>query len=322
MELPLREMAKHGYDVTFADAGDRFHPPSVTLADLQGYDVVTAQRWNKHTGLEVWRKARTPFSRLVFELDDDIFHVTPENTNAYRLYSQPDVRDAVAHAAEVADLITVSTEPLAQVMREFNPAVTVLGNCVPAWAGMLPHHLHPRPRVGWMGAASHGVDIGIVAAPVRRFLKRFPDWDFQCNATDYRPTIKAPADRMFFRPWVQVNTDPERFYESIDFDIGLCPLWPTTFSRSKSFVKAIEYGIRGIPVIASDCEAYRPVVEHGVNGFLVRHDHEWLRYMSELAGDDDLREKMGEAAQDMARRHTIEENWAQWAAAYEGLFRR
>ena len=28
----------------------------------------------------------------------------------------------------------------------------------------------------------------------------------------------------------------------------------------------------------------------------VRHDHEWLKYMSELAGDDELRAKMGEAA--------------------------
>jgi glycosyltransferase involved in cell wall biosynthesis len=173
-----------------------------------------------------------------------------------------------------------------------------------------------------MGAASHGIDIGQVADPVRRFLKRFPRWDVQLNATDYRPTIKAPADRMFFRPWVQVNGNPDKFYSSIDFDIGLCPLWPTTFSRSKSALKAIEYGARGIPVIASDCEAYRPVVEHGVNGFLVRRDHEWLKYMSELAGDDDLRAKMGDAARAMASRHVIEDGWRDWAQAYEGLFTR
>lgn len=323
MELPLGELGRHdGFDVTFADAGDRDHPPVVTLAMLGGYDVIVAQRWNKHDGLEVWRKARTPFSRLVYELDDDVFSVTPENWNAYRLYGRPEVRDAVAHAAEVADLITVSTEPLAQVMREFNPAVAVLGNRVPGWVLDMPRRQRDRPRVGWMGAASHGIDIGQVADPVRRFLRRFPGWDVQLNATDYRPTIKAPADRMFFRPWVQVNGNPDKFYDSIDFDIGLCPLWPTTFSRSKSALKAIEYGARGIPVIASDCEAYRPVVEHGVNGFLVRRDHEWLKYMSELAGDDGLRAKMGGAARAMASRHVIEDGWKQWAAAYEGLFRR
>jgi len=235
MELPLGELGKHdGYDVTFADAGDQATgTPRVTLRDLQGYDVITAQRWNRHEGLEVWRRARGPFSRLVFELDDDVFSITPENWQAYQLYGRPDIRDAVSHAVETADLVTVSTEPLAQVMREYNGNVTVLGNCVPGWVLDLPRPQRDRPRIGWGGGASHGVDIGIIAGPARRFLKRFPGWDIQLNGTDYRPTIKAPRDRMFYAPWAQVNTDPEGFYGAIDFDIGLCPLWPTTFSRSK-----------------------------------------------------------------------------------------
>jgi hypothetical protein len=239
MELPLKELACQDesdadFEVTFADAGDQAGtPPRITLASLQGYDVIVAQRWNKHDGLPVWRRARTPHSRLVFELDDDVFHVTPDNWNAYTLYGRPDIRDAIEHAAQTADLVTVSTEPLAQVMREYNPAVAVLPNCIPGWVCTLPRLERARPRVGWMGGASHGVDIGIVADPVRRFLRRFPGWDFQCNATDYRPTVKAPADRMSYVPWMQVNQHPQEFYVSIDFDIGLCPLAPTTFNQSK-----------------------------------------------------------------------------------------
>lgn len=322
MQMPMGELGRHdGFDITYADAGDRNHPPVITLSMLQGYDVIVAQRWNKHDGLEVWRRARGPFSRLVYETDDDVSSITPENWAAYQLYGKPEVRDAVEHAAAVADLVTVSTGPLAEVMRQHNPNVVVLPNCIPAWVLDMPRHkMRARRRVGWMGASSHGIDIGQVASPVRRFLKRFPDWDFQLNATDYRDTIRAPADRMYFRPWVQVNDNPEKFYGSIDFDIGLCPLWPTTFSRSKSAVKVIEYGARGIPAVASDCEAYRAVIEHGVSGFLVKYDHEWLRYMSELAADDGLRAKMGEAARAMAARFTIEEHWTRWAAAYQGLF--
>ncbi len=322
MELPLRELdrASGDFEVTFADAGDTGHPPQITLPMLGGYDIIVAQRWNKHDGLEVWRRARTPYSRLVYELDDDVFSVTPENWNAYRLYSRPDIRDAVAHAAEVADLVTVSTEPLAEVMREYNPNVAVLGNCVPGWVTGLPRTRRDRPRIGWAGGASHGVDIGLVAHPVRRFLQRFPGWDAQLNGTDYRDTIKAPQDRVFYAPWIQVNTDPEGFYSGVDFDIALCPLHPTTFSRSKSAVKAIEAGARGIPVIATDCPAYTPVITHGVNGFIVKHEHEWLKYASLLAADNELRATMGEAARDMAREHLIENRWQDWGAAYRGLF--
>lgn len=322
MILPLEELGRQdGFEVTFASAGDQGTGiPMITLRDLEGYDVIVAQRWNKHDGLGVWRRARTPFSRLVYELDDDVFHVTPENWHAYKLYGRGDIRDAVAHAAETADLVTVSTEPLAGVMREYNGNVKVLPNCIPSWVCSLPRSVRERPRVGWMGGASHGADIGIVAAPVRRFLRRFPDWDLQLNATDYRDTFRVPRARSFYVPWVQVNDDPQGFYSSIDFDIGLCPLQDTAFTRSKSAIKAIEYGARGIPVVASDCAAYRDVIEHGVSGFLVRYPHEWLKYLSELACDGALRERMSQGARDMARRHLAEDGWRDWADAYRGLF--
>jgi hypothetical protein len=325
MRLPLEELNRRdGFEVTFADAGDGdgSRPPAVTLRDLEGYDVITAQRWNKHTGLEVWRRAGGPLARRVYELDDDLWNITPENWQAYQLYNRPDIRDAVEHAAETADLVTVSTEPLAEVLREFNPNVAVLPNCIPEWVTKLPRKQRRRPRVGWQGGASHGIDIGQVAAPVRRFLKRFPDWDLQLNGSDYRPTVKAPAGRMFYAPWVPVWENPEKYYTSVDFDIGLCPLYPTKFSRAKSAIKALEYGARGIPVIASDIEPYASVITHGTDGFLVRRDHEWLKYLSELAADEQLREKMGAAAREMARRHLIGDGADAWAAAYTGLFTR
>ena len=191
-----------------ADAGDDGHPVSVTAATLKGYDVIVAQRWNKHTGLGVWRGARTPYSRLVYELDDDLWNITPENWNAYRLYNDPEIRDAAEHSAETADLVTVTTAPLAEVMRQFNGNVAVLPNAIPDWVLQLPRLPESlgrtRPRVGWQGGGSHGIDIGQVASPVRRFLKRFPAWDLQLNGTDYRPTFRAPAARAFYAPWVPV----------------------------------------------------------------------------------------------------------------------
>jgi glycosyltransferase involved in cell wall biosynthesis len=321
MQTPLTELGRHGHDVTYIDAGDRFHPPPVTLRDLQGHDVIVAQRWNKHDGLEVWRRASL-FAKLVYELDDDLWSITQENWQAYQLYGKPEIRDAVEHAVAVADLVTVSTEPLAEVLREYSGNVAVLPNHLPGWVlGLPPRPARDRPRVGWMGGASHGVDIGQVAQPVRRFLKRFPRWDLHLGGTDYRPTFRAPRDRVFFAPWVQVNDHPYRYYQLIDFDIGLCPVWPTAFSNSKSAIKAIEYGARGIPAVCSDVPAYRPVIVHGVNGFLVKQEHEWLKYLSVLASDDALRAQMGEAARAMAARFVIEDGWKLWEVAYRSLFR-
>jgi glycosyltransferase involved in cell wall biosynthesis len=162
--------------------------------------------------------------------------------------------------------------------------------------------------------------VGQVVSPVRRFLRRFPGWDFRLAGTDYRPTFKV-GDRAVFSKWVHISDDDREYFTSPDWDIGLAPVAPTAFNASKSYLKALEYGALGIPVIASDWYPYRGFVKHGETGFLVRRDHEWLQYMSELARDDALREKMGAAAREQARQYTIERGWVKWQSVYESLFR-
>lgn len=346
--LPLTEVARRtGWDVRFATATAR-------PRDMDGYNLIIGQRFNKHDGMGSWRRLRTPGRRLVYEIDDDVWHIGPENWGAYQCYKPESVRDAAAHTAEVADLVTVTTEPLAQVLREFNPNVAVVGNHIPDWVLDLPRPPRDRPAIGWLGGASHGLDIGTVAQPLRRFLNRHPGWDMRLLGTDYRDTIKHP--RVSYGGWLPVHpaagewsqgkyvhpsaraqwqeggmrpwsASQERctqaFYRAIDFDIGIAPLAPGgLFQRSKSHIKALEYAARGIPVVASDAEPYRDFVLHGVTGFLVRRDHEWLKYLSELAGDEALRAEMGAKAREVARGWTIETGWTQWAEAYERLFDR
>ena len=243
IKMPLEELGKHdGFEVTFASVGDQEgHRDPVTASMLEGYDVIVGQRLNKHDGMGVWRRARTPFSRLVYENDDDVWSINKENWQAHSLYAREDIRDAITHGAEVADLITVTTEHLAQVMTEAsgNQNVAVLPNHIPGWVLDMPLKPRPRPAIGWQGGASHGADIGLIADPVRRFLKRFPGWDLQLNGTDYRPTFQAAQDRMLYVPWVHVTGDPEGFYAAMDFDIGLAPLLGNEFNSVKSRIKPL-----------------------------------------------------------------------------------
>jgi glycosyltransferase involved in cell wall biosynthesis len=320
VKLPLDQLAAHGHEVTYRSVNDDDRA-TVTASDLVGYDLVVGQRLNVHKGMEAWRRARGPFSRLVYDTDDDVFSVNPENWAAFHLYGQPEIQDAVCHMAQVSDLVTVTTDYLAGVMREHtgNNATAVLPNCVPAWLLDTPRPENPRPAVGYQGGASHGADVGLVSGPVRRFLKRFPGWDLRLNGTDYRPTFKA-GERAKFRQWIPVYDDPVGYYATLDFDIGLAPLVGKTFDYSKSPIKVLEYAARGVPSIASDCNVYASFIRHGENGFLVREEHEWLRYLSVLASDDTLRRKMGEAAREDAANWTIEKNYVKWEQAYTSLF--
>jgi glycosyltransferase involved in cell wall biosynthesis len=303
VKIPLGELARHGHDVKLQLGG--------TGEAAQGYDIVIGQRMDKHDALPVWRRLKAT-SRLVYEIDDDVFCVDKVNWMAHRVYSKPLPQDAVIHAAEVADLVTVTTEPLAEVMRRYNPNVAVLPNHLPAEALDIQRPRRDRLVIGWAGGASHGADVAMVAAQVRRVLDR-TGAELHLVGTDYSETFKRPAR---FTRW---DPDLLAYYRNIDFDIGLAPLTGTPFDRSKSNIKALELAALGIPVVASDVEPYRDFVVDGVTGYLVRKEHEWSKRLFELANDEAMRTEMGAKARETARSWTVDRGWRQWETAYEEL---
>lgn len=330
MYVPLQAVDKFSPDVsvTFRRGG---HPvsenphPMVKVADAEEHDVVIAQRSSSYEGLGLWRRWGSSITRrTVYENDDDVFSITPENFAAWQTYKEgTTIREATLRYCRTASLITTTTPHLGDRFREMCPRVPVevLPNYIPEWVLSLPRDTEDRPkRLGWMGGASHARDIHTATPAVRRFMKRFPDWELHINGVDYRSSFKCPPERSFHTPWIHVVDHPELYYRSIDFDIGICPLLSTTFSRSKSAVKALEYFSRGIPVVASDVEPYTRFIDHGVDGFIAKTDHEWLAYLTALAKDDVLRKQMGENAKEKARLNTIELHYNEWVNAYKMLF--
>jgi glycosyltransferase involved in cell wall biosynthesis len=258
------------------------------------------------------RRLRTPPRRVIYEIDDDMFSIDPGNPDAFRLYNSPNIRDTLRLCADQSHLVTVSTEPLAEVMRrECSTPVVVLPNCVPDGMFEIERPRFDRPRIGWAGGMGHDNDMRCALTPLRRFLDRTPEADLHIIGHDFRRTIARP--RVYWSSWL---TPMATYWRAIDFDIGIAPLAPTIFNRSKSALKALEYGALGIPTVASDAAPYREIIQHGVTGFLVQRDDQWVSYLRELTYDADLREQMGQAAREHVRQYALSRNWRRWEAAY------
>lgn len=327
--VPLQAVNKlsEGIDVHFRQGGPKLmnrldEPLLMTEAALA--DVIIAQRSNSFEGMGAWRRMSTPTCRTIYENDDDIWNISRDNRLAYSVFEEGgEAREVVLRLCATANMVTCSTPYLRDQHAELAPLtpVTVLPNYVPEFALNMKHDdRQGRLRLGWMGGASHDRDIHVATSAVRRFMKRFPEWDLWLTGVDYRRQFGCPPDRSFYIQWINVCDYPDMFYRAIDFDIGICPLLDTKFSRSKSYVKALEYMSRGMPVIASDVEPYRQFIKHGENGFLVKRDHEWLSALSELAGDEKMRLEMGANAHAWAAEHTIEKHYKEWENAYRTLF--
>jgi glycosyltransferase involved in cell wall biosynthesis len=302
IRLPFAQLQRAGHKV---DVNHGWHDR------CEDYRIIVGQRVGKPEALPIWRRLAARH-KLVYETDDDVFTIDPSNAMAYLTHS-PEVIDAVEFAASAAHLVTVSTEPLAEVMRRYNDNVVVLPNHIEAGLLEVERPRRDRVTVGWAGGDSHYRDFDSIAPQLRRFLERNPHVDFHNIGTSYLRAFKLPGRHT---DW---HADIWGYYRSIDFDIGIAPLADTPFNRSKSAVKALEYAALGIPVIASNTDPYRPFVVDGVTGWLVRHEHEWGKRLHELCSDAAMREEMGAAAKKHAAGWAIEQGWKKWEAAYRSL---
>jgi glycosyltransferase involved in cell wall biosynthesis len=288
--------------------------------DKYPMDVVVGQRIVLPPMVPVWDKLRQQGVKTVFEMDDDLFHVLPDNPQAWRVYNRPDVQSTMRACIESADLVTVSTGHLAkEVAREchVDPSkVEVIPNCVAPSMLALERPRRERVTVGWAGSSSHTPDLKAVASPLRRFLNEHKQVDFHLIGQDFRKMF-GNGPNLRYTGWSKSIPD---YWSKIDFDIGIAPLAHSIFNMSKSALKALEYGALGIPTIASDEAPYREAIIDGVTGFIVHRPDQWRKRLVQLVNDRAMREEMGAAAKAHVTKHySIATGWKRWEHTYERL---
>lgn len=265
-------------------------------------DVVIGQRINKPGPAELWRQMDTGVlgkrPRLVYELDDDLFNV-PASNPVHGHFAKRETRETILECMFRADVITTSTIQLAgQVARELW-SYGGTAKRVEAIPNALPHIAYRHePKVmgwqdpvtiGWAGSSTHEEDFDEVVQHLARFLRRNEGVSFHviCQRLFKSITQSVPRDQLLHTPWVRPM---EAYYAALDsFDVGIIPLRPSVFNRSKSDLKFLEYAARRIPVIASNCGPYE--VHNSVLRSIPATGAEWQRALRQAVAavtDDSL----------------------------------
>lgn len=323
---PLRVLADRGHD-THA---------SMAMPDewRDTADVVIGQRITQPGPTEMWRRLDSGYygnrrPTLVYDIDDDLLDVDPANAPAYAYCRQPHVRENFVSNISRADLVTVTTPRLAEVVATYNVNVAVIPNHIPQFLLKLPPIPAAKDKVtvGWAGTDTHIGDFDEVAPELVRFLRRNRNVTYHSIGRRPAKTPAALADPYFGLfpslrgiPVDQLRTTPFRlnvheYYATLDFHVGIAPLRATRFNASKSDIKFVEMAARRIPTIASNVGPYAHTVIPEKTGILVGRPHEWSRALRALTSDQAMRNEIAANAYDYALGRTIEGNVSQWEDA-------
>jgi glycosyltransferase involved in cell wall biosynthesis len=207
---------------------------------------------------------------VVMELDDDeLTGASIDHLAATHPISTADraelerQRAGLIAMTRACDGVTVSTEPLAEVVRRYtDKPVIVCPNAIDVeWfrSRLAPHSLDPdHLTIGWAGWRRPDADLAPMAEAWARIAARYPDVRFVVAGHQpdviYRQDI--PLDRIIRRPIAPLDEYPTLH----QVDIGCCAVADSPFSRCKSPIKAWEYAMAGAAVVATsmlyeDCAA-------------------------------------------------------------------
>lgn len=304
VELPCRAWINAG--------GRGSYSPDLHPAVRDEADIIIGQRVVGDEPSFAWREfCRVGEKYCVFELDDDLFNIDPSNV-AYGCFT-PELLANLRRNIECAHAVTVSTPQLADRLSHLNDNIHVVPNCVPRALTERLRPINEHLTLGWAGGISHVRDWDDAAPQVARFMKRNPDVHFHSVGGAFQSMLAFPNDRLRTTRWID---GVDKYYEALDFDFAVIPLRPNLFNQSKSYIKALEFGALGIPVVASAMAPYENYVNHGDTGYLVRRDHEWSLYLRELANNPETREIMGQNAHFHALNHTVEGNLDKWTKVW------
>lgn len=232
-------------------------------------------------------------------------------------------RDLFRASFRNADLVSCTTDILAEKLRTINPNVVVLPN-------LMDFNQYPKIelvkrniRIGWQGGASHYEDLFMIHDAIGEILKKYPNVTFVYSGDMklYGKLRNFPIDRVEAHTWVNYEVYPYKL-ACLNLDIGLCPVVENEFNRNKSAIKYFEYSITGAASIASDWPPYSPCITQGKDGLLVKPD-QWFSAMEELILDTEKRKKLAaNAYENVYQNYNADKKAHLWLDAYEKVLKK
>lgn len=280
---------------------------SVKFDYLLEYDTIYVQRLHDWESFYILEKLKKAGKRIVYDIDDDIFSLTPDNP-AFHVISRDNQMAAIA-CMKMADTVTTTTSVLqnrlAQVL-DNGTYPEVIPNALDTDDRWLPTEDTGSPdgykRIFWQGSATHEEDFQVVAGALDRIMQTHPK--VRLVILGYLPKCVIQRLERGYQHWQgRVEhvgfSDTETYFEMVHHvraEVGIAPLAPKGFNEAKSPIKILEYSCIGMPTVASAMEPYSSVINNGESGYLAQTEDEWVECIGELLTNETRRKKLLTAA--------------------------
>lgn len=336
--FPLQALGFDGDRTTFL--AYRMTPENKARA-AEASDIVVFHRPQREGKLELAKLLKKAGKKIVFDNDDTVKDDGGLKFNEFideeRIKQGLEkLNDATDKFIEIADLVTCSTEKLAEEYRKINPNVIVLPNCIdPFYFDEPLKNETDKIRIGVTGSVGITSDIEVLRPILEHYRgdKRIQLVLFSLPpAKDDKITRELYSEEYKFWDSMDIEWQPfvpaEEYYDKLNelrLDMIIIPRADNYFNRCKSNLKFLENSMLEIPTIAQAFDTgdspYQQNPDDQNYMLLANTKEEWIEQIEKLITNKELREEMGKKAKEyVEENYNINTKAHLWKEAYETLY--
>lgn len=293
------------------------------------YDIYWTNYFSDdRTAGAIFYNARKHGKKVFIDCDDNYLDVPESNLLYDKFKKTKKDRAMLSTILSFADVIVTTTDPLKKRIHEHIKTTQGLDKeimIIPNYNDINDWNYTPVDKssdskniiIGYAGSNSHHDDIRMVLPSIVKIMEKYHHVRFQClgvvGTNDVNKVYKGIPNKILDRMDLIGATETFKEYpewlSKQKWDIGICPLVNTPFTRSKSHIKWMEYSMYKIPVIASRVYPYymqidgKDTIINNETGLLVK-DNEWFNVFEDLILNPDKRKRLGNQAFNY-----IKDNW-------------
>jgi glycosyltransferase involved in cell wall biosynthesis len=292
------------------------------------YDVVVVKQIDTTNGGRFIGACKEVGVPIVMDLDDLITELDEDNPAVDLGYAEDGEKRARAVASlSMVDGLFTSTQPLAdeykKVMEDvfkIDMPIYVLPNCCdPGLWKRIKRNNDGWIIVGWQGSITHDSDLALIVPVMKKLMLKYDKLLFSLTGGVRQVTYDNLFVNSFGQellPRVVINKGTQSFNQFPEYlsahqwDIGVCPLKDTKFTRGKSHIKWLENSLVRVPTVASKvypyCEDVNGIatIEDGKTGLLASTADEWEVALTSLIEDKQKRFYLARDSHNF-----VKENW-------------
>lgn len=305
------------------------HPEKNWQELMKAYDIVFTQ-YNidspaAYVQMAFW--AQKYDTQIVLDIDDNLWELDPSNPVYTRFHTGSVDLERLTSIVQHVPHITCTNPYLKQMIGEHTGRyhnIHVLDNAIDFNLYSTKRTEHEGIVLFYHGSQTHLKDIHEEAFQkgLERIMDEYPQVNLHMMgmfSLEYQ--MKYKNRYIFIGGHSHYPDYLKEFNTQVEIaDIAVVPLESSSFTKSKSGLKRLEYAAAKLPTVLSNRYQYRKLTTSGVDGFLCDTAEDWYTYLKLLIENPQKREEIGQKGYETIKKiRNIETYWVHYKKYFEDI---